>query len=332
MSHAKISSQADAVAHLINALGFTPTSSVALHLLTDGQVLASLRVDVVNAQDARPWAVQIASLLARIDNVTGVILISFENERVMTDGQYEELGDQLARIGAPIVRTIRVAEGEVMDYDGDRTDAVSWDEVQTSPVGMDAHLQLTKPLRQVEDLPEYDDRLTTEIDQQAEILTGYDFTEFDQRDMLREQFAELVTEYQRTQQVTDQMIAWIGGAMCSKATRDMLTASTATSDMSWEKITDALVGDAVVEDQEFFDDAMDLIFHCAHYLYGEEFAHVLCVLGWGHWTTGRGSLGRQFILKASQEEPGHRLSELLGTLINQGKLPATALRNPHAES
>lgn len=332
MSYAKITSQADVVAHLINALGFTPISSVGLLLLTDGKVLASVRADVVKAQEARPWAVQIASLLERIDNVTGVILISFENELVMTDEQYVELGDQLARIGAPIVRAIRVAEGEVMDYEGDRTDAVSWDEVQISPVGMDTHLQLTKPLRQVEDLPPYDDRLTTEINQQAEILKGYDFTEFDQRDMFREQFGELVTEYQHTQQVTDQMIAWIAGAMCNKATRDMLTASTTTSDMSWETITPMLVGDTVVEDQEFFDDAMDLIFHCAHYLTGEEFAHGLCVLGWGHWTAGRGSFGRQFIIKASQEVPGHRLSNLLGTLINRGKVPATALRNPHAES
>ncbi|MGO2480833.1 hypothetical protein ACTXJU_12365 [Glutamicibacter ardleyensis] len=84
MSHAKITNQADVVAHLITSLGFTPTSSLALQLLDEWKLLTSLRVDVAETGVTALWVHQVVSIVERIENVTGVILISFEDDKAMT--------------------------------------------------------------------------------------------------------------------------------------------------------------------------------------------------------------------------------------------------------
>ncbi|MGP4994850.1 DUF4192 family protein [Glutamicibacter ardleyensis] len=329
MTHAKITNQADVVAHLITSLGFTPTSSVALQLLNGSKVLASLRVDVAIPADTVPWAQQVVSIVQRLEHVTGVILISFEDDKAMTAGQYEELGDQLAHIGAPIVRAVLVTGGMVLDYDGDNADAEPWNEVETSPVGLETHLQLTKPAMHVADIPAYADRLEQEAKEQAGKLQTFDFESDKHRESLRDQFIGLVTEYQAQGQLTDQMAVWVAGAMHLKSTRDLVAVATATADMSLESITSMLLGDTVVEDREFFDHAIEMLFECAQYVTGVASANILCLLGWACWMTGRGSEAQNFLIKAEAEHPGHRLSELLTALIVQGKLPATALIDPN---
>lgn len=328
MSHAKITNQADVVAHLITSLGFTPTSSVALQLLDGTKVLASLRVDVAETGDTSVWAHQVVSIVERLEHVTGVILISFEDDKAMTSHQYEELGDQLARIGAPIRRSILVTGGMVIDYEGDSTDAEQWNTVQTSPVGLETHFQLSKSAMHVADIPAYENRLEREANEQSEKMQAFDFESDEHRENLHTEFTRLVTEYHEGGQLTDQMAIWVAGAMQKKSTRDLVAVATATADMSLDSIANTLLGDTVVEDREFFDHAIEMLFGCAHYVAGEASANILCLLGWACWMTGRGSEAQKFLIKAGTQYPGHRLSELLTTLIAQGKLPATALIDP----
>lgn len=209
MSHAKITNQADVVAHLITSVGFTPTSSVALQLLDGTKVLASLRVDVAETGDSSVWAHQVVGIVERLENVTGVILISFEDDKAMTAGQYEELGDQLARIGTPIRRSILVTGGMVMDYEGDGTDADHWSSVEVSPVGLETHLQLTKPAMHVADIPAYADRREREAEEQAGKLQEFDFECDEHREKLRTGFAALAPKYQGGERLTDQMVIWL---------------------------------------------------------------------------------------------------------------------------
>lgn len=328
MSHVKITNQTDLVAHLITALGFTPTSSVALQLLEGEKAFASLRVDVATPGDTNPWAQQVTGIVQRLEQVTGVILVSFEDGKVMTAGQYEELGDQLARIGAPIRRAILVTGGSVMDYEGDGTDAEPWSTVEVSPVGLEAHFARTKPARHMEDIPAYDDRFEHEAEDQTDTMQAFDFEVAENRERLRAQFTELVTEYQAQERVTDQMAIWVAGAMHQKSTRDLIAVATATADMSLESITNVLLGETIVEDRQFFDHAVEMLYQCAHYVTGEPSANILCLLGWACWMTGQGSEAQKFLLRAGDECPGHRLSELLTMLVTQGKVPATALIDP----
>ncbi|GAA2943168.1 DUF4192 family protein [Glutamicibacter bergerei] len=329
MSHAKITNQTDLVAHLISALGFTPASSVALQLLEGEKAFASLRVDVASPGDTTAWAHQVTGIVQRLEQVTGVSLVSFEDDKAMTAGQYEELGDQLAHIGAPIRRAVLVSNGMVMDYEGDGTDAEDWDTVQISPVGLEAHFARTKPAMRMADIPAYDDRLDHEAEELAGDLQGFDFDVSENRERLRAEFTGLVTEYQAHGRVTDPMVIWVAGAMRQKSTRDLVAVVTATADMSLESITNVLLGETIVEDREFFDHAVEMLYRCAHYVNGEPFANILCLLGWACWMTGQGSEAQKFLLRAGDECPGHRLSELLTLLVTQGKVPATALVDPN---
>lgn len=100
--------------------------------------------------------------------------------------------------------------------------------------------------------------------------------------------------------------------------------------MPLESFASDLLGDTIVEDREFFGHALAMLYRCAYYLDGGPPANIFCLLGWACWMTGRGSEVQNFLIKAEVAYSGHRLSELLNTLITQGKAPAAALNYPES--
>ncbi|MGB9033646.1 MAG: hypothetical protein WCC45_03905, partial [Paeniglutamicibacter sp.] len=77
---------ADTVAVAIHSLGFTPTSSVVL--LEDHTVAATLRIDARPDTPAGIWAGEVTTYADRLENTTGILLLSFEDDRAMTPAQY----------------------------------------------------------------------------------------------------------------------------------------------------------------------------------------------------------------------------------------------------
>lgn len=106
---------ADVVAIAVHGIGFVPTSSVALLLMNEAGLIATLRADANPEVPTAEWAQALTNYVHRVTDANGVILISFEDEQAMTTKQYRALGDTLAHAGCPIRSAILVAGGHLMD-------------------------------------------------------------------------------------------------------------------------------------------------------------------------------------------------------------------------
>ena len=93
---------ADTVAVAIHSLGFTPTASVVLMLMNHHNLAATLRIDARPETPAGLWAEEITHYVHRLDTVTDILLLSFEDEQAMTPTQYRALSAILALTGRPI--------------------------------------------------------------------------------------------------------------------------------------------------------------------------------------------------------------------------------------
>ena len=126
---------ADTVAVAIQALGFTPTSSVVLILLEHHTVAATLRIDAHPEDPADSWAAKVTTYVDRLKSTTGVLLLSFEDDRAMTPAQYRALDTTLARTGRPVRHVVLIRDGSITDYHGlprTHTDRISFATVATS--------------------------------------------------------------------------------------------------------------------------------------------------------------------------------------------------------
>lgn len=123
---------ADTVAVAIHSLGFTPTSSVVLMLLENHTVAATLRIDARPDTPAGIWAGEVTTYVDRLENITGILLLSFEDGRAMAPAQFRALKTILALTGRPIRHAVRIRDGFITDYEGTRTDQIPFAKVATS--------------------------------------------------------------------------------------------------------------------------------------------------------------------------------------------------------
>ncbi|EMQ96833.1 DUF4192 family protein [Paeniglutamicibacter gangotriensis] len=316
---------ADTVAVAIHSLGFTPTSSVVLMLLEHRTVAATLRLDAHPEAPAGFWATEVRHYVDRLENITGVLLLSFEDDRAMTPTQYRALGGLLARTGRPIRHAVLIRDGYLTDYEGTHTDQIPFATVATSNAALALMVGTKSYVKLAADIPPCStDAAVSELQQFVDAARRLDCADGATRTTVCTRLIGIVIGYQCTGTITPNEGAWLGGTCTNKGIRDLIFASLATTSDDMDTISAALMGDISPDDWEYFRDGADAIYTALEYIPLEYRTDLLAGLGWTRWIDGKGSEAMHFLDLARTTDPTHRLTELLTRLIISGRLPASA--------
>lgn len=325
MNTIKATTMAELVAVAIHGIGFVPTSSVALMLMNDTGLVATLRVDATAEAPAEAWAQHIVSFVHRVTDANGVILLSFEDEQGMTTAQFRALGDTLAHAGCPIKNSILITGGWIMDYDGDSTDAVEFSTVAESNAALALMFNTSKAAKMAADIP----ACTTpaSIDELKKFITEarhMSFEDEETRSVVRGTLADMIDGYRHSGKVSPAHAAWLAGSCTNKGVRDLLFASLATTSDDMEAVSAVMMGETSPEDWEFFQAGSDAIYTALEFIPEDSRADLLAGIGWTRWIDGKGSEAMKFLALALDAVPEHRLTGLLIALINTGEVPRSA--------
>lgn len=316
---------ADTVAVAIHALDFTPTSSVVLVLLNGHTVAANLRIDVDPRIPAGVWASEVAHYVHRLDTVTGVLLLSFEDDCAMSPEQYRALDMLLTLTRRPIRHAIRITKGFITDYDGNCAEKIPFSAVETSNAALALMANTESYAKLAADIPPYNPAASaTELEESLEAARALDCEENETRTKVCTRFVAIVMGYQCTGTVTPQEGAWLAGTCTNKGIRDTVFAALATTNNDMDSISAALMGEVAPDDWAFFKDGADAIYTALEYVPPEYRTDLLAGLGWTRWIEGKGSEAMKFLDLARGTDPTHRLTQLLTRLITNGHLPASA--------
>ena len=74
---------------------------MVLILLQNHTVAATLRIDARPEIAAGFWAAEVTSYVDRLENIAGILLLSFEGDRAMAPAQYRALKTTLTLTGRP---------------------------------------------------------------------------------------------------------------------------------------------------------------------------------------------------------------------------------------
>lgn len=316
---------ADTVAVAIHSLGFTPTSSVVLTLLEDHTVAATLRTDARPDIPADFWAGEVTAYVDRLENITGILLLSFENDRAMTPAQYRALKSILTLTGRPIRHAVLIRDGFITDYVGSHADKVPFATVATSNAALDLMVGTKSFAKLAADIPPCStDATVSKLQQFIDAARRLDCDDGATRTTVCARLIGIVIGYQCTGTITPNEGTWLGGTCTNKGIRDLIFASLATTSDDMDTISAALMGDISPDDWEFFRDGADAIYTALEYIPPEYRTDLLAGLGWTRWIEGKGSEAMHFLDLARTTDPTHRLTELLTRLIISGRLPASA--------
>jgi hypothetical protein len=316
---------ADTVAVAIHSLGFTPTSSVVLMLLADHQVAATLRLDARPEIPAGIWAGEVTTYVDRLENITGILLLSFEDDRAMNPAQYRALKTILVLTGRPIRHAVLIRDGFITDYEGTHTDQTPFATVATSNAALALMVGTKSYAKLAADIPPCNtDATVSELQGFKEAAHRLDCEDGAIRTMVCSRLIGIVIGYQCSGTITPNEGAWLAGTCTNKGIRDLIFASLATTSEDLDAISAALMGDISPDDWEYFRDGADAIYTALEYIPPEYRTDLLAGLGWTRWIDGKGSEAMHFLDLARTTDPTHRLTELLTRLIASGRLPASA--------
>ena len=324
MNTIKASTMADVVAIAIHGIGFVPTSSVALMLMNEAGLVATLRADANHDAPAEQWAQAITDYVHRVSDANGVILLSFEDEDAMTTAQYRALGDTLAHAGCPIRSAILITAGHLMDYDGDSTDSVEFSAVATSNAALTLMMATTRSTKLAADIPECTNAPTELLARFTREAVAMDSQDPETLAVARGTLTDMIEGFRHNGKVSAEHAAWLAGTCTNKGMRDMLIASLATTGTELEEIGAALMGETTPEDWGFLKAGGDTLYAALEFIPTEQRADLLVAISWTRWIDGKGTEARKFVSLALVSNPGHRLSQLLNRLILSGQVAASA--------
>ena len=329
-----VKNNVDIIVYINNLLGFEPKSSVVVVMLNDEKVHGCARVDANPDAPANAWAQQVGSIFSEVQGINRTVLVSFENEQSLTLDQFDALGDELAKNGMPIHRALLVTANQVMDFEGDSTDAVTLEDLASHPLNLEFQFQAGKN-RSFENIPKLqngDGQLTAE----RGIAAGARFLETGAKDYsdpvvaleLRGEIESAVAQYKSAGEVSPELAGWLSGTVARKLARDFVTLSSVTSAPTIETAKDHLLGKLDIEDREFFNDMSDMLFDALAFTPITQRAHLLVIIGWQRWMMGKSSEALKFLKVASEGDPTCELAQLLTVAIASGNLiPVSALKN-----
>ena len=316
-----------------SALHLDPTDSIVLVLCANSSVLATLRIDAHPETEASEFASSVIRILASISEpIDATILVSYEGDKAMTFAQYDELSQRLDLAGAPIAKAVLVTNGQIMDYDGDSTDAVDYAEVYTNPFTLEAMLA-TGSLRLAEDAPQCTEATEATMDAKAERIAqmaGEDYLSIQARGItaIALQFGNdmmhQIARYLDHGKVTEDMAGSIAGTYALRMGRDTATAALAGTASTEQELAELLMGDTLIADRKIFDAGAAMLYEALEFLAGDDRPNVLAALGWTRWMAGQGTEAMKFLDQALAIDPEHRLSHLQRRLFTSGKLPKSA--------
>lgn len=145
-----ISSNVSIAAFVCTSLKLDPRDSVAIVLCKGHSVIATLRVDLANGGQVTRWIDAIHGLVDRIITDNGIdatVLVAYDDRGAFKGQAYSELDNLMMLIGALIRRAVLVSNGEIMDFNGDGTDAVAYSEVEAEALTLEGRLNGKNPLR-----------------------------------------------------------------------------------------------------------------------------------------------------------------------------------------
>lgn len=315
------------------SLRLDPTDSVVLVLCTNGMALGTLRIDAHPETEASEFASSVVRILTSISEpIDATILVSYEGDKAMTFAQYDELSQRLDAMGAPIAKAVLVTNGQIMDYDGDSTDAVDYAEVYTNPFTLEAMLA-TGPTRLAEDAPQCAEATEATEEAKADRITelaGEDYLSLADRGLiafarqLGHDMMHQIARYLDQGKVTEDMAGWIAGTYALRMGRDTATAALAGTPGTEQELAELLMGDTMIADRKIFDAGAAMLYEALEFLAGDDRPNVLAALGWTRWMAGQGTEAMKFLDQALAIDPEHRLSHLQQRLFTSGKLPKSA--------
>lgn len=316
---------ADTVAVAIHSLGFTPSSSVVVLLLQHHTVAATLRIDARPEVPAGFWAAEVTAYVDRLENITGILLLSFEDDRAMTLAQYRVLKRILTLTGRPIRHALLIRDGFITDYDGTHTERIPFASVATSNAALALMVGTKSYVKLAADIPPCSsDTVVSELQGFKEAAHRLDCEDRTTRTTVCTRLIGLVIGYQCTGTITPNQGAWLGGTCTNKGIRDLIFASLATTSDDMDTMSAALMGEVSPDDWAYFRDGADAIYTSLEYIPPEFRTDLLAGLGWTRWIDGKGSEAMNFLDLARTTDPTHRLTELLTRLIISGRLPTSA--------
>ncbi|NKG21868.1 DUF4192 family protein [Paeniglutamicibacter terrestris] len=316
---------ADTVAVAIHSLGFTPTSSVVLMLLEHRTVAATLRLDARPEAPAGFWAAEVTHYVDRLAKVTGVLLLSFENDRAMTPAQYRALDTILARTGRPIRHALLIRDGYLTDYEHRNPEKVPCDTVATSNAALALMLGTESYPKLAADIPHCTTKdAAAHVRRFAEEARPLHEQDQPTRIKVLYTLVGMTTGYRETGAVTPAQAAWLAGTCTNKGIRDLVFASLAVATLDPEIMGAALMGEVPPDSWDHFRNGADAIYTALEYIPPEHRTDLLAGLGWTRWIEGKGSEAMAFLDLARTADPGHRLTKLLTRLIASGQLPESA--------
>ncbi|MDV2982476.1 UNVERIFIED_CONTAM: DUF4192 family protein [Actinomycetes bacterium ARC8] len=328
-----ISSNVSIAAFVRTSLKFDPQESVALVLCNEQSVVVTIRVDLHSMGNETQWASSIGNVLGKISAdhaIDATVLVAYDELGTFKGAKHDALIEVLENAGAPVQRTVLVANGKIMNYHGDGTDAVPYSEVETQPIALMGMLNGKNPLR-AKDI-EHCEETSAEVQDIAEarmaemIRMGETLEEIAPK--IGHEMATQIAIYCEAGEVTTEIAGWLAGTFSMKMGRDMAVLALAGTATDKEGIADFLIGDRVVEDRKILEIGHEMLFEALAYIAGRARTNILCAVAWAHWTQGNSTEAMATLTEARELEPDHKLANQFVTLIARGKVAKTSLVKP----
>jgi len=328
-----ISSNVSIVAFVRTSLKFEPQNSVAILLCKRQTVVATLRVDLAHGGHVTQWINSIHGIISQIvidQAIDSTVLVAYDDREELKGRMYGELDTLMMQIGTPVRHTVLVANGQIMDFNGDGTDAVAYEEIEAEAVTLDNRLHGKNPLR-AKDIEHCEETSTkvqaiAEAQETAMFSMGNSIEEIAPK--IGHEMATQIAIYNEAGGVTTEVAGWLAGTFSVKMGRDMAVLALAGTATDTKSVADYLLGNRIVEDRKILEDGHAMLFESLAHIAGTARANILCAVAWAHWTRGNSTEAMATLTEVIELEPSHELGILFMRVIASGKMTQTALNKP----
>lgn len=326
---------ADVLASINHTLGFTPTDSVVLLTLHDGNQLgATMRCDF-SVTETLTSTEEVAKLIRNDKDAVKLMIAVYRDADTAGPRPAQEWVEtfetRAAELGLEIAAGWLVTPSQYVNYfcDGDCCPPAPADQITDSAVN--AHLVVagSAPTQDLSvTVPEgptgwVRDAFLRALLLQAEPLPeDYDPAVPTDPVMVRarqEWAAALGTEPEEKEALR------LLSHLTSKHIRDRVIADTINDSDDMGDLRSTLIGGVTDVPWARVDQMEALCLHLLHFAPGGYRANLLSCLGWLQWYKGRASYAAAYLDLALKAEPGHRLAELLRQLMFLGNVAEPAL-------
>ncbi|QEP09080.1 DUF4192 family protein [Glutamicibacter sp. ZJUTW] len=319
------------VALVRSSLGIDPAEAVVLAFRKGHNILGTVSAELVQTGDWTKWLAILEQIVIEVtdaDELDGSFLVIFDENDVFRGEAYREASILLSRHGIPVNHAVLVADGKVMDYFGDRSDAVDYAEVLKTDIALEDMLTV-KNRRRAQDVNPCEESsmavMSTAVARMAELENREHENVADASAELSHELATTIADYAENGKVTEEIAGWIAGTFMSAVGRDLAVAGLAGVANGTEDLREIYLGQRAIEDREIFEAGANMLHESLTLIAGTKpRAGILCALGWSHWVTGNMTQAFAMLDLALEEEPQHSLATGLRTLMLNLGIPKSA--------